>query len=447
MRESSKHHAMVRWYSPALLARTGMRAAISTAVGQVADNREVRAALYPDPPLFDHSGDVGADGNFRLDFVADLGDGWDATFAVASAICADTQMTNDGEAPRGDVLIMGGDEIYPEPSVDGYCERTVAPWNAAGCENGDFSTTLYAIPGNHDWYDGLHAFGDVFCRQGRPFPGFEAARFSHLKPRQANSYFALKLPHGWWLCGIDIQLNNRIDPPQYDFFESVAKKISKGEQIILCAPTPSWVRETSGNPGASKLLATMMQVLSAGGGEIRLVLTGDLHHYSRYESADRRLTLITAGGGGAFLHPTHKLPAKAKIGKRGGPAREFSKVECYPLPEVSQKLAWRNLLFPFYNPDFALTLGAIYVLLSWFLVTRQIGGNAALTSLFTDIYSGTHKIGDTVVQFFDAIPKSPEFAIFVTAFTAAFIAFNLTRNVAARIGFGVLHTLAHIMAL
>jgi len=44
---------MVRWYEPWLLMQTGFRAAITTSVGQLSDNRELTAALnsLSDDPL------------------------------------------------------------------------------------------------------------------------------------------------------------------------------------------------------------------------------------------------------------------------------------------------------------------------------------------------------------------------------------------------------------
>ena len=53
-------------------------------------------------------------------------------------------------------------------------------------------------------------------------------------------------------------------------------------------------------------------------------LAGDLHHYSRYASTDCDVQLITSGGGGAFLHPTHQLQRhvglQLPIPSKAGPA-------------------------------------------------------------------------------------------------------------------------------
>ena len=77
----------------------------------------------------------------------------------------------------------------------------------------DDPPALFAVPGNHDWYDGLTAFLRFFC-QGGWVGGW--------KTEQRRSYFAVKLPQRWWLLGIDIQFDTYIDAPQIDYFRTVA---------------------------------------------------------------------------------------------------------------------------------------------------------------------------------------------------------------------------------
>ena len=110
---------------------------------------------------------------------------------------------------------MGGDQVYPTASYDEYSNRLLKPYEAAlphvpALEAPD----LYAIPGNHDWYDGLSNFSRIFC-QKKWIGGW--------KTRQRRSYFAVKLPHNWWLWGIDIQLEGYIDEPQLNYFYEIGK--------------------------------------------------------------------------------------------------------------------------------------------------------------------------------------------------------------------------------
>ena len=43
------------------------------------------------------------------------------------------------------------------------------------------------------------------------------------------------------------------------------------------------------------------------------MLTGDDHHYARYQSDDGLKHKLTAGGGGAFLSATHHLRDPVKL--------------------------------------------------------------------------------------------------------------------------------------
>ncbi|HFC04276.1 MAG TPA: hypothetical protein ENJ55_01105 [Rhizobiales bacterium] len=449
MAAADKGQPMVRWYDPVLLAQTGLRAAISTAVGGVADSRKVHAALAPPPKIYDHDKDCKPGDDFWFDYVADLGDGWQSTNAVARAICQKEIATGSSgdKTERGHLLIMGGDEVYPTPSLKAYHDRTIAPWDEACSGQEPFETILYALPGNHDWYDGLHAFSEIFCRGGRGSLASIDASFDCLKTVQSHSYFALKLPHDWWVCGIDIALNNEIDSTQYDFFFETAKKIKKGQRLILCAPTPSWVRQADGEEGANDLLNEIIAMLTANGGDLRLVVTGDLHHYSRYDKQGDEVKLITAGGGGAFMHPTHKLPESVSLKSDGISDQLFTCQKRYPAKADSRRLSWHNLLFPLKNRSFAVASGLVYVLLVWFLETRNLTVNESMGATITSMIDGHISVPATLQHFFYLIPRSPEFAIVVTMVAAALIGFNMTHSHAARVIGGLFHTLAHIAGL
>src|SRR4051794_34011311 len=74
---------MVDWLAPAQLASTGVKAALSGVFGEYADKRELQAALHPwsiTASTFDADYSTESGGDFWFDFVADLGDGFDATY-------------------------------------------------------------------------------------------------------------------------------------------------------------------------------------------------------------------------------------------------------------------------------------------------------------------------------------------------------------------------------
>ncbi len=301
---------MVAWFDPFQLLQTAIRTVVSSVFGSYADKRDLMPALSAEPPVFDYSDRVDAQGDFWLDFLADTGDGFDSTYTVASLVAASSlTLAGSGEMlPRGRVLVFGGDGVYPTASRDEYLNRLLGPFRAALPHVADESQAphLFALPGNHDWYDGLTSFLRLFA-QGRWIGGWQT--------RQKRSYFALKLPHGWWLWGTDIQLDSDVDHPQRLFFEDLAKnKLAAGDQVILCTAEPTWSHEWQGHKDAFKTLAFFEEkVLRRFGHEPALVLSGDLHNYHRYTRNDGMLQRITAGGGGAFLHAIHPLPLKSSL--------------------------------------------------------------------------------------------------------------------------------------
>src|SRR6185295_8164743 len=208
------------------------------------------------------------------------------------------------ETKRGEILIFGGDEVYPTASREVYNERLVAPYETALRNSPEACPHVFALPGNHDWYDSLVAFTRLFT--ARPW-------FAGWRTRQKRSYFALKLPHNWWLLGTDVQLGSDIDKPQMQYFERLVSEMKKqsaetGEEsrIILCHAEPHWIRaaqygglDPNYNESNLKLLEKRL------GKGVAVFIAGDLHHYRRHEAEDKSTQKITAGGGGAFLHPTH----------------------------------------------------------------------------------------------------------------------------------------------
>src|SRR3546814_16943637 len=121
-------------------------------------------------------------------------------------------------------MICGGDQIYPTPKGYLYEHKFKIPFGAAlpaDTTDHDFQH-LYAIPGNHDWYDGLGNFMKVFCQQ---------RWMGNWKTYQSRSYFALPLPGHYWLWAPDIQLNEDINKPQLNYFREMSlnrKSIVRG---------------------------------------------------------------------------------------------------------------------------------------------------------------------------------------------------------------------------
>ena len=342
----------VRWFDPRVLAKSGVRVLLSGAFGQFLDKRELQAEVTQEP-LTQHKDKPG----LWLDFISDTGDGFDPTYTVAWLASQRELVLPSGERlPRGEVLVLGGDEVYPVANPEAYEQRFKGPYEAALPWMDRGNPDLYAIPGNHDWYDGLTSFVRLFC-QGNWIGG----RLT----RQTRSYFAVELPGRWWLWGIDIQLDSYIDEPQLKYFRAIDLK--REDRVILCTATPAWI-EGSDSRGFKNLAYLEKTLIRPKGARLMLSLSGDKHHYEHYVGDDGTHK-VTAGGGGAFLHPTHPFAEDPLTIDVGGPSGEapqvFTSVCSYPDRKRSRRMAWWAVGLPRWNWLFTLMPAVIYVLLGF----------------------------------------------------------------------------------
>ncbi len=364
---------MVRWLDPHQLLDTSARVLASGVWSSYTDNRELQAIVPAG--VHDRSGSS----ELWLDYVSDLGDGFNPTYTVASLLAqpdlevaeksdnghGDGDGDGDGGAAehhrtqRGRILVMGGDQVYPVPKRSHYENRLLGPYRAAMPSPAGDKHDLFAIPGSHDWYDGLLNFTNIFCR-GR--------ELGALKTSQTRSYFALALPHRWWLWGIDLQFGDFIDEAQLRYFSTVtAESMEPGDRIIMCM-----AKEVDSGPSTAEVCSDRdvaylrREVVRPAGGRVEIFIKSGRHYYSRYEEEDGSRQLITAGGGGAFLHPTHQLPEQnSPYGAEG--KQNYRRVAVYPSPKVSRRLRKRVFLLPAYNLPLAAALGTIHVMLAFLL--------------------------------------------------------------------------------
>jgi hypothetical protein len=456
--------AMVSWSNPLQLIQTGMKTLISTLFGSYADKRELLSVLGKDPE-YDHREERDANGDFWFDFVADCGDGFHSTYTVAGLLAAPELRVSDPEGtlhrcPRGRVLIFGGDEVYPTASRDEYENRLLGPYRAALPWVETDPPTMYAVPGNHDWYDGLTAFLRIFG-QGRWVGGW--------KTRQSRSYFALRLPSGWWLWAVDIQLGSDMDYPQIQYFERLAReRMNAGDRVILCTAEPSWSIQWEGRQDAFRTLAFFEeQVIRANGLDLAMVVAGDLHNYHRYEREDASLQRITAGGGGAFLHGTHFLPRENAVLSEGA-ARGSDEVpyrfgKAFPGHEESRDIT-RGARWSFFraqvNPGesifslsaffqswgFAAILALYYLGFAWALQSAaSISGMTLVQALYRILDNGSvgGAVWNGIKMFWYLATASPIVSVYALFLPAALIGYSGAQGM-KRVLYGAMHGLAHL---
>ena len=497
---------MTGWYDPVRLVSIGIRVTEATVFGRLFDRRELMASLDPFDRAdfnancnFSSAAHLAADGNFWLDFCADTGDGWWPTHAVARLLARPElrpDRSPEGEPPsgpllQGRVLVFGGDEVYPTASKDEYEAKLQAPFEDANTREAGaprlLDRVLFALPGNHDWYDDLTAFTHLFANRHPPRVGSAQSPGRVVcgrDTRQTRSYFALKLPHNWWLCAWDVQLDGFIDQTQISFFEYVAQHIIEpGSNIILCVGQPVWAYCRDEVIPEFRNFAFASLIVSGGfprlddpaatrRHNVRLVLTGDAHHYAHFvergTQPDVLVHYLTSGQGGAFLHPTHwledtnvevkwqaaqpltQVPSGASPDGSSLYTRKFELVKdatgresanaVFPDRTTSAELTWKNLGFIGINPQFAVFLGLLALFAAWLLHYGSLVFHTTLAELrsLTTLQA--------VSALFRLLMVTPWPALMILGIAAAFIYFADHKKFwSRRVPIGAVHALAHVL--
>ena len=265
---------MVDWLNPAVLGMVAIRTIISTTIGAYADQRPMQEALdgerdeetlsrrhdysrddpnrpgeifLPDVdpenpkncnPRFNTKTTIDDNapiwrlkrddkGALWIDYIADLGDGFEATYAMAYLLAQPSLDVRGAEQklPAGQILIFGGDLAYPNATMEEYDDRCINPYSWAFTADKSLERPrreLFFVAGNHDWYDGLAAFSNQFC--------YETSAIGGWRCRQERSYFAVQLPDRWWIWGIDVALGDSLDVGQ--------------ARCLRLSPSSGWNRAT-----------------------------------------------------------------------------------------------------------------------------------------------------------------------------------------------------------
>jgi hypothetical protein len=287
-----------------------------------------------------------------IDYVSDTGDDVSVSAAVARLIVENYELPDPERpgatltAPRGDILLFGGDTAYPVATAQEIANRVLVPFNRALERVADGkSRVLLGIPGNHDWYDGLDGFGRMFRRRE---PGLDDPRpsmfgisrkmlehytewarelvrggkiekprslvLSGYTPLQNASYFVLPMSPTVHLYAVDRQLKT-IDSQQRRFhFDWYREHPEAAAWVLLPDPLYRF-------GGASRTGTQMVQALGLDfASRPHFLLSGDVHHYERL--ADDGLLHVIAGGGGAFLHPAPMFEGRLRAELRWPNARQ-----------------------------------------------------------------------------------------------------------------------------
>jgi hypothetical protein len=295
---------------------------------------ELRAAgADPLRPIRPALGDpAGARSSFLV--LGDTGEGDKSQYAVVPGALKVGEGT--------DFMLVGSDVIYPVGSGDDYPDKFFRPYQG-------YPAPIYAVPGNHDWYDGLGGFMRAFCDlSGDPEPeswrgpfgrlarllwrrpdrvdvaAFEQARALRGAPGQRADqpapYWVIDTA-GLRIVGIDTGITGGIDREQGEWL----RRVSAGPTPkLLITGKPIHVDDKY-HPGPIEGGGTVDEIIRDPAHHYVAAIGGDIHNYQRYpvRVGDRVIQYVVSGGGGAFMHATHTIPKVSTV--------EENDFRCYPL--------------------------------------------------------------------------------------------------------------------
>ncbi|WP_210583816.1 metallophosphoesterase [Streptomyces sp. GESEQ-35] len=275
---------------------------------------------------------------FSFLVIGDTGEGDDPQYAVVPGLLEVGQDTR--------FAVLASDVIYPVGSADDYGTKFFRPYQ-------DYRAPIYAIPGNHDWYEDLAAFMRVFCDDApalapepRPRPMSRAWLRSRLwhRPRANDGQRLAEArtlrsspaqqavqPGPYWaidagpvrIIGIDTGLLGTVDAEQGAWL----REVSQGPRPkILITGSPLYV-DGKHDPCVIDGGGTVDDIVRDPAHHYVAAIGGDIHNYQRYpvRVGGRTIQYIVAGGGGAFMHATHTIP---RVDIANVTESEF---RCYPL--------------------------------------------------------------------------------------------------------------------
>ena len=270
---------------------------------------------------------VGA-GDFSFVVIGDTGEGDASQHVLRDRLLA---VANQ---PDVRFVVVSSDVVYPTGSMKDYEAKFWLPFKG-------ITRPVYAIPGNHDWYDALEAFAATFLQPDAARASIRARAEADLRVTSTTDDRIEELIHGaarlrreyevptgfqrapffevqtdrFALLAVDTGVLRRIDPVQSAWLDAALDR-SAGKFTMAILGHPFFAGGHDTTAGDDEFARLRDRLISRG---VRIVMAGDTHdleYYNDTRDAAAPVHHFVNGGGGAYLSFGTSLawPAEASHG-------------------------------------------------------------------------------------------------------------------------------------
>jgi uncharacterized membrane protein HdeD (DUF308 family)/3',5'-cyclic AMP phosphodiesterase CpdA len=252
-------------------------------------------------------------GDFSFIVIGDPGEG-DASQHVMR-----DQLLTVASQPDVRFIVVSSDVVYPTGSMKDYEAKFWLPFKG-------ITRPVYAIPGNHDWYDALEAFAATFLQADAARASIRARAEADLRVTSTTNERVDDLIRGaeqlrrdygvptgfqrapffemqtdrFALIAVDTGVLRRIDPVQSAWLDAALDRAS-GKFIMAILGHPFFAGGQDVTTGDEDFARIRNRLLARA---VRIVMAGDTHdleYYNETSHASAPVHHFVNGGGGAYL--------------------------------------------------------------------------------------------------------------------------------------------------
>ena len=260
---------------------------------------------------------VSTEGDFSFIVIGDTGEGDPSQMVLRDQLIA------AGRRDAVKFLVLSSDVIYPDGKMKDYETNFYLPFKG-------FEKPIYAIPGNHDWFDANEGFNANFLTPDAAIPALRARlaedlntgaittdqRFAEIttEAKRLREYYRVKnglqrAPFfemhtaGFSLIAVDTGILRRLDKKEKAWLEAALGRAGNNfKMVVLGHPFyAAGIYQGQNAPEFDELYAALQRF------EVDAAMAGDTHDFEFYrakyasQGTEKEMLHFVNGGGGAYL--------------------------------------------------------------------------------------------------------------------------------------------------